>query len=228
MISKEFEQARWSAVERVHNILSTPTTEVPNYFEVDVVRTSQQVLDCEGLTTEDVINDPTLLLRGDAYEGGATTKMDPFHPASLAMNELRFAAHASVETGHEEFLAAAVNRASDAVGAYGVPTEIAQVSTIGSNVYWFEPTEVFVLMPDCLSARGAGARRPPMNRVSATFLIMGALAGMPADHEGRPAIEQLVWFIGTPNLEPELMKAATDQVAAALLKGPHLSGDDLT
>lgn len=213
MSTKAFEQARWRAVERALTILNTPKSEVSLFFDVDVVRTSQQVLDDEGLTTKDVLNDPTLLLRGDAYAGGSTTTMDPFHPATLPLIQLRFAAGDAEETGNVEVLAAAVVRAAGCLRAHGVPREIARVSTVEVNSFWFEPAEVFVLMPDLPSAV---APQPPMTPVSATFLIMGALAGIPADHPARPAIAEYVWLVAIPGLQP-LLKPFRDAVSTALL-----------
>lgn len=214
MSVKEFEQARWEAVERALSILDTPSADVPRFFDVDVVRKSQQVLDDEGLTTQDVINDPTLLLRGDAYAGGSTTAMDPFHPATLPLIEMRFAAGDAVETRNVEGLAAAVIRAAGCLHAHGVPSEIAQVSTVGSNNFWFEPVRVFALMPDCVPSEVAPQLR--MTPLSATYLIMGALAGIPSDHPARPAIREYVSMVSIPGLQP-LLEPFRNAVSTALL-----------
>lgn len=211
----DFERARRVAIDGALDMLSTPAPLVPRYFDLEVARSSQQVLDCEGLTVERAIEMPWLLVSGEAYEGGATVKMDPFHPATLPFIALRFAAADAVDLRQPETLAHAGDCAADVVRSHGVPREISRVSTKGVNAYHVEPTGVLTLMPVISPGSSFGPCRP-LDRVTATYLILGTLAGMPADHPARPAIEQHVNFVSNPRVPSTLLDFSARDVRSAL------------
>lgn len=73
-------------------------------------------------------------------------------------------------------------------------------------------------MPDNPAAFSASI--PPIDRATATILIMGALAGMPAKHPARPAIEEYVRMVANPTIVTGLLAPYSHQVKTALLGPP--------
>lgn len=97
--------------------------------------------------------------------------------------------------------------AGDIIRTHGVPREVARVSTKVVNVYQVEPTDVLTLMPPNL----------PMDRSMSTYLILGVLAGIPAEHPARPAIEQHASFVSNPAVPSVLLAASAREVGHVLL-----------
>lgn len=214
---EEFEQAKRGAVEKALTTLQTPINEVELHYEVEVVRSEQEVLDCEGLTLEEAVEQPWLLLSGDAYAGGSTMAVDPFHPTARPLIEMRFAAHISVESKRREPMRAAVDRTEGFLRGTGVPQEVGRVSAIGRCAQAFEALDVVALMPKLT---------PPLHywsqpltwaeRAEATYLLLGALANMPGDHPARPAVDDYVWLLANPMVNAVQMDPVKDAVLHAL------------
>lgn len=214
---EEFEQAKRGAVEKALITLQTPVNEVVLDHEVEVVRSEREVLDCEGLTLEEAIEQPWLLLSGDAYDGGSTMAVDPFHPTARSLIEMRFAAHVSVESKRPEPMRAAVDRVEGFLRGEGVPQEVGRVSAIGRRAQTFEILDVVALMPK-LKPPLHYCSAPPTwaDRAEATHLLLGALANMPGSHPARLTVEDYVGLLSNPTVRPVQMDPAEEAVLHAL------------
>lgn len=89
---------------------------------VDGAQVAQQM----GLSTREIAQNPSALITGTAYDGGDTAKMDPRHPASAAMNDLKFA----MIVGDQPGIDSASMRASEAISQHGVPSQVSSVSAV--------------------------------------------------------------------------------------------------
>lgn len=92
---------------------------------VDGAKVAEQM----GMTSRDLAQDPSALLTGNAYGGGDVSKMDPRHPATASMNDLKFAMLADDQKGIE----ASSIKASDAIAQHGAPSEITSVSAVSAT-----------------------------------------------------------------------------------------------
>lgn len=214
---EEVEQVKRGAVEKALTALQTPVNEVVLDYEVEVVRSDKEVLGCEGLTLEEAVEQPWLLLSGDAYAGGSTLAVDPFHPTTRSLIEMRFAAHVSVGSRRPEPMRAAVDRVEGFLRGAGVPQEVGRVSAIGRRAQAFEALDVVALMPNLKTPLHFWTE--PLtwaDRAEATYLLLGALANIPAEHPARPAVEDYVWLLANPTVRPVQMDPAEDAVLHAM------------
>lgn len=157
--------------EKALGNLSGPEFSREMEYNVNTVRTGDDVLTNAELTKQQAIADPTTLLSGDAYDGGRTTAMDPFHAATPALNELRFAGSSGDETAIQQ----AVERAADAIHQYGVPNQVDGVYSIGDRASRFEAVEIVAAMPRL------GGSPTWMEHAEAAHTMQAAQVAMPAD-----------------------------------------------
>ncbi|GAA3288199.1 hypothetical protein [Nesterenkonia halobia] len=189
------------------NNLKTPGAVRPMEYRVDAVRSGTDVLAQEALSPRAVVADPTLMLSGGAYAGGATTAMDPFHPTTAAMTRLRFAA----ATHDEGIMEKAMDEASDALVTHGPPDQIERVSAVGTRAEEFSAMDVVAAMPDW-STTGTW-----MGRAEDALVMCGVLAAVPHDHPARSAIEEYTRVLANPGVEAPLLQPYEDKVHSALM-----------
>lgn len=157
--------------EKARGNLSGPEFSREMEYSVKTSRTGDDVLINAGLTKQQAIADPTTLLSGDAYDGGRTTAMDPFHAATPALNELRFAG----SSGDETAIQRAVERAADVIHQHGVPNQVDGVHSIGERANRFEAVELVAAMPRL------GDSPTWMEHAEAARTMQAAQVAMPAD-----------------------------------------------
>lgn len=157
--------------EKARGNLTGPEFSREMEYSVNTVRSGDDVLNNAGLSKQDVIADPTTLLSGDAYDGGRTTAMDPFHAATPALNELRFAG----SSGNEADIESAVAKAVDKISQHGVPDQVSSVHSIGDRASKFDPAEIVGAMPRL------GTEATWQERAEAAHTMQAAQVAIPAD-----------------------------------------------
>lgn len=214
---EEFEQAKQRAIDKALSTLRTPISGVPVDYEVEIIRTGQEVLDCENLTAEEAMQQPWLLLSGDAYNGGATTAMDPFHAATPALNELRFAGSGAVRDNRPELMRTAVDRAEGFIRGEGVPDEVGVIRPGADRARSFEALDILTLMPQVMP------RTPYWEQVNvweeraeAAYLLMGARLNVPTEHPARVAVDEYVSLLANPEVPSVLLEPPANAVYDAL------------
>lgn len=219
--------------ERCRANLQVPLVARHLDYEVTTIRSGQEVLTDAGLTTEEVLADPTLLLRGEAYDGGLTTHVDPFHAATRWLIALRLAAG----TQDEDVLEAAVAMAVDAIAEHGVPPEISDVHSVGLRAQDFSAADVVgsLYIPSAEPEAGRLSRvahrirralrtRPMptfsagrwLDRAEAGYTMVGARASMPADHPARSLVTGYTEVVLDPGVVDSLVMLRGDHVGAVL------------
>ena len=202
----DFNAVRKQYRDKAHDNLNGPGFARETDYNVSTVNSGEEVLRKNNLTKDDVLSDPTLLLRGDAYEGGATTKMDPFHPASAALNELRFAS----ASGDEDAMEAAVAKSVDAIDAHGVPDHISGVHSIGDRSKSFEAIEVLGAMPTITPETTMS------ERAEAAQTMMAAQVAMPEEYQSREAVQDYTAALANPTVDPASLEAMQARAMTAL------------
>lgn len=173
-------------------------------YSVNTVRSGDDVLSNAGLSKEQVIKDPTVLLSGDAYNGGSTTAMDPFHPATGAMNELRFASG----SGDENAIEGAVAKAVDAISQHGVPSQIGGVHSIGDRAANFDAVQLVGAMPQ-LSENASW-----QERADAAHTMQAAQVAMPHDFGERDSVEEYTSALSRPGMDVSDLSAMKELIIA--------------
>lgn len=178
--------------EKAKENLNGPVFAKEMEYSVSTVRSGDDVLSNAGLSKEQVMANPTLLLTSDAYEGGATTKMDPFHPSTAALNELRFVS----SSGDEDSIQAAVAKAVDSISEHGVPSQVNGVNSIGDRAERFDPVQLVGAMPQL------SENMTWQDRADAAYTMMAAQVALPADtpSEVRESVELLTTQLARPGV----------------------------
>ncbi|SMX66772.1 hypothetical protein BI49514_00317 [Brevibacterium iodinum ATCC 49514] len=158
-------------VEKARENLAGPEFSREMDYNVSTVRSGDDVLHNSELTKQQVLDDPTVLLSGSAYDGGRTTAMDPFHAATGALNELRFAGG----SGNEADIESAVAKAVSAIDRHGVPDQIGGVHSIGDRATRFDPAEIIGAMPRL------GTDATWQERAEAAHIMQAAQVALPAN-----------------------------------------------
>jgi len=184
-------------------------------YAVETVRTGEEILAAAELTQQAVLADPTLVLSSDeAYGGGSSLLIDPFHPAARALIALRLAAG----TGDEKTLEAAIAMAADALAEHGVPPEIADVYATGDRAENFSAIDVigslYVPPTEGRQSLWARIRRRPLPTVTAsewaarsdaTYTMIGARVSMPGHHSARSVVTGYVDALANPAVPSSLV-----------------------
>lgn len=173
-------------------------------YNVNTVRSGDDVLTSAGLSKDDVIKDPTVLLSGDAYNGGSTVAMDPFHGATPALNDLRFASG----SGNEDAIEGAVAKAVDAISQHGVPNQIDGVSSIGARAERFDAVQLVGAMP-MLSESASW-----QERAEAAHTMQAAQVAMPADFAAREAVQEFTAALSSPGADPADLASMKESIIA--------------
>lgn len=195
-------------VEDARENLGGPAFAKEMDYNVNTVRSGDDVLTSAGLSKDDVIKDPTVLLSGSAYNGGNTTTMDPFHSATPALNDLRFASG----SGNESDIESAVAKTVDAIHQHGVPNQIDGVSSIGARAERFDPVELVGAMPHLTEAMGW------QERAEAAHTMMAAQVAMPQDTPDniRDEIREFTAQLARPSVDLADLASRQEDVIADL------------
>lgn len=123
------ERSREQSAEVVRENVSGPGFAQDQNVKANVTVEGAQIAEQMGMSAREVSQNPSVLLTGTAYEGGDVSKMDPRHPATSAMTDLRFA----MTAGDEQGIQSASLRASDAISQHGVPGQITGISAVSGT-----------------------------------------------------------------------------------------------
>lgn len=160
-------------------------------YEVETMRTGEEVLADAGLTLDDVHIEPRHLVRSGAYEHGDPLRIDPFHRATSRLHWLRFADH----TGNPDSIHAAIIHASKALREYGVPSEVEDVYAIDHRAEEFQRVDVLAVMPVLTEDT------PWLDRLEGVQHMLGAFVATPGDHPARKAVREYTWHLATPSVD---------------------------
>lgn len=202
--------------EQAKENLSGPAFSQEMEYKVNTVRSSDDVLNNVGLSQEQVVANPTLLLSGDAYNGGSTTAMDPFHAATPALNELRFAG----SSGSEDAIQSAVEKASEAISQHGVPNQIDGVHAIGDRAGKFDPVALVGAMPTLTESMSW------QERAEAAYTMQAAQVALPEDapavvHDGT---QEFTEYLSRPSSGVEDLTTLRDDLIATIDWGMRTDG----
>lgn len=190
--------------EKARDNLGGPAFAKEMDYSVNNVRSGDDVLTSTGLSKDDVTKDPTVLLSGSAYNGGSTVAMDPFHGATPAMNDLRFASG----SGDENAIQKAVEKAVDAISQHGVPNQIDGVSSIGARAENFDAVQLVGAMP--LLSENASWQE----RAEAAHTMQAAQVAMPTDFATREAVQEFTAALSSPGVDPAALASMKETIIA--------------
>ena len=181
-----------------------------------------------GLSTREVAQNPASLISSSAYGGGDVAQMDPRHPATASMNDLKFAMIANDQEG----ISAATVAASDAISQHGVPSQVTSVAavepstegmataigampTISDDTPWQTRAEGATAMQAAMSfvAEDSPAREPMVNYVQ-------ALSDPTVDASTVAGLQSIVIETASPDLSsaapatPDLTEAIRESAQA--------------
>lgn len=188
-------------------------------YNVNTVRSGDDVLTRAVLSKDDVIKDPTVLLSGSAYNGGNTTTMDPFHGATPAMNELRFASG----SGDEDAIQDAVSKAVDAISQHGVPNQVDGVHSIGARAEKFDAVQLVGAMPHLTESMSW------QERAEAAHTMMAAQVAIPQDAPDsiRDEIREFTAQLARPSADLADLASRQEDVIADLSWWKNQVADDV-
>lgn len=203
--------------EQAKENLSGPTFSHEMEYKVNTVRSSDDVLNHAGLSKEQVVDNPTLLLSSDhAYNGGSTTAMDPFNAATPALNELRFAG----SSGNEDAIQSAVEKASELIHQHGVPNQIDGVHSIGDRAGSFDPVALVGAMPTLTESMTW------QERAEAAYTMQAAQVALPEDAPAlvREGTRDFTDFLSRPSSGIEDLTTLRDDLIADIDWGMRTDG----
>lgn len=204
-----YEQARASYGAQARGNLSGPAFARDAEYAHQGSIPGDEVLSAAQLAKEQVLANPAVLVAGEAYGGGSTTAMDPFHPATSALNTLRFAAVG----GGEPDIERAIARAVDAIQSAGVPNQVSDVHSINARAASFEPIQIVGAMPT-LTADTTWSER-----ADAAHTMIAASVAMPEGFEQRDVVREYTAALANPAVDiavvEQLKIAVVDAIAVA-------------
>lgn len=198
--------AREAFADKARSLSEGPSFGRDGNIKANVEVSGAEVLSKLGLSQNDVTTDPSKLLTSEVYGGGHTTSMDPRHPATASLNNLRFA----MLNGDEESGKAAAVQASEAIATHGVPDHIRSIGSTGSTAASFEPINVIGAMPNIT------ADTPWQERAEAATTMQAAAAMIPQDSPAAEPMNNYVQALSTPTVEPGTVDALQVQAIRAL------------
>lgn len=200
-------QAKFAEAAREN--LSGPSFGRNPDVQPQVVQTGEAVLSGAGLSQTEVARDPSQLLNGAAYGGGYTERMDPMHPATAPLTEMRLAA----AEGTSEEVAAATMKVQQIVAAHGVPDEISSIRTHGETAARFEPATVLGAIPRALESPTW------QQRAEAAITMQAAVAMIPEGHQASEPVQAYTSALSNPGVPMSETNVLRDQAIDAL-SGP--------
>ena len=187
------EESRKGFADEARDKFEGPAFAQDQNVRADVVQKGDDVLAAAGMTREDAAANPGAFLASGAYADGDLAKMDPRHPATAALNDLRFAATHGTEAEQD----AASQRAAEAILAHGVPDEVSSVHTVGESAEKFVGAQVVGAMPTTTPDT------PWQERAESAATMAAVAATMPKDHPAAPAVQEYVSALSNPSVSAE-------------------------
>lgn len=202
--------SREQSAESVRENLSGPGFGENNNVKANVSVEGAQIAEQMGMSNREVSQNPAALLTGTAYEGGDVSKMDPRHPATSAMNDLRFAMMA----GDEQGIQSASMRASEAIDQHGVPSQVSAVSAVSGTPEGM--ATVVNAMPSISDDT------PWQVRAEGATTMQAAMAMVPESSPAYEPMQNYVNALSSPTVEAssveglrvQAIEAASPEVAA--------------
>lgn len=201
-----YQATRAEYQEKARENLSGPAFAREMEYSTNTVRPAEDVLSNAGLSKDQVLQNPTLLLSGEAYNGGSTTAMDPFHPATGALNELRFAS----SSGDEQAIESAVSKAVDTISYFGVPDQVSDVHSIGPRAEKFESIQLVGAMPTI------NENTTWQERAEAAQTMMAAQVAMPENYPAREAVQEYTSALANPAVDPNTLSSMQEAALEAI------------
>lgn len=188
------ERSREQSAEAVRENISGPDFAEDQNIKANVTVEGAQIAEQMGMSAREVSQNPAALLTGTAYEGGDVTKMDPRHPATSAMNDLRFA----MTTGDEQGIQSASLRASEAISQHGVPGQIAGVSAVSGTPEGM--ATVVNAMPTISDDT------PWQVRAEGATTMQAAMAMVPESSPAYEPMQNYVQALSTPSVDAQTVE----------------------
>lgn len=209
-----YDQARASYVAQARENLNGPAfARAAEYGQKSTIP-GDEVLSAAQLTKEQVLANPSVLVAGDAYGGGSTMAMDPFHPATSALNTLRFAAVG----GNESDIERAVAKAIDAIQVAGVPNQVSGVHSTNARADSFDAIQIVGAMPTLNSETTWS------ERADAAHTMIAASVAMPENFGQREVVHEYTEALANPAVEhavvEQLKIAVLDAISVAQTGSP--------
>lgn len=204
------EASRAQSAEAVRENLSGPGFGENSNVKANVTVEGAQIAEQMGMSSREVAQNPSALLSGAAYEGGDVSKMDPRHPATGAMNDLRFALMADDTQGIES----ASMRASEAIAQHGVPSQISTISAVNATPEG---------MATAINAMPSISEDTPWQvRAEGATTMQAAVAMVPESSAAYEPMQNYVQALGSPtvdaktveNLREVVIETAAPEVAS--------------
>lgn len=188
------EVAKKGFAEKARDRVDGPSFSKDENIKATVEATGVKVLSDMKVTHGDVVADPSTLLTGTAYRNGDVSAMDPKHPATAAMTDLKFAISGGAS---DEQIETASARAQQALATHGVPDQIASISSTGATAEKFSSADVVGAMPSL------GAESTWQERAEAAKTMNAAAAAMPEGHEAAPEVRTYISALNNPAVPTE-------------------------
>lgn len=199
------ELTRKGFADKARDRVDGPTFSKDDNIKVATEAKADEVLAKAGMTKTDAVNDPTLLLSGTAYRNGDVTAMDPKHPATAALTDLKFA----MAEGTDAQVEAAAAKAQQVIAQHGVPSQISTVASTGTTAQNFASADVVGAMPTLTN------ESTWQERAEGAKTMTAAAAAMPEGHAATPAVQTYVAALSNPEMEvDEVDKLKADAIVA--------------
>ena len=171
----------------------------------NVTMSGDDVLKALNISPAQAVADPSHLVKGDnaPYGGGDTTAMDPRHPATEPLTELRFALARAREDGEEtkpgsataQDVTQTAQRAQDAIAEHGVPSVVSGTHTTGETAAAFSSAQVVGAMPNLTDDVGW------QERAAGAVTMQQASAMMPEGHPATGQVQSYVSALANPAVD---------------------------
>lgn len=178
-----------------------------------------QVAQEMGLSTREIAQNPASLISTSAFGGGDVSQMDPRHPATASMNDLKFAMMADDQDG----INSATMAASNAISQHGVPSQVTSVSAV-------EPTT-----EGMATAIGAmptiTADTPWQTRAEGATAMQAAMSFVAEDSPVREPMANYVQALSDPSVDASSvagLQSIVIETASPDVAGQAPSTPDLT
>lgn len=179
--------------------------------KADVKVDGAQIAEQMGMSAREIAQNPAALITGNAYDSGKVEQMDPRHPATGALNDLKFAMMAGDEGGIES----ATVKASDALSQHGVPSHVTQVSAATATP---EGMNVAVgAMPSITDDT------PWQVRSEGATTMQSAMSFVPADSAAYEPMQNYVNALSSPTVDAQTVEGL--RVVAIEAAAPQMASE---
>lgn len=198
-------------VQRMFAQQAQDLTDAPKFAQNPDVKANVTVSGADllaglNLTQAQAAANPGALLNGQSYAGGDTTAMDPRHPTTAALTQLKFAAVAGTDQDRQIALA----KASDSIARHGVPDEVSSIRTTGDSATAFQGISVVGAM------KPVSDNAPWQDRAQTAVTMQQALAQMPDTHPAQEKMQAYVSALADPGVPAGEVEALRNQAVMSV------------